>query len=169
MMAQLKWTDADVGSAHWAYLKHNPWRFIRYFRYPIVAVAVSFIVLIQHPDSWQIVGWLIFFDAGAIAYQLFLSKRNTNRRFKNSRLWQGLVTVTIDGRSIRLSGQGFDVERHWADYSEFFESKRVFMFGRAGSKILFLPKSGMNEPQIVELRTLISTYAKGNVALASSR
>jgi hypothetical protein len=169
MMAQLKWTDDDVASAHWAYLKRNPWRFIRYFRYPIVAVAVSIIVLVQYPESWQIVGWLVFFDAGTIAYQLFLSRRNTNRRFKNSRLWQDLVTVTIDDRSIRLSGRGFDAERHWTDYSDFFESKRIFMFGRAGSKILFLPKSGMNESQIVELRTLISTYSKGKVMLASSR
>jgi hypothetical protein len=77
-----------------------------------------------------------------------------------------MVSVTIDGKSVRLSGRGFDVAREWAEFSDIFESKRVFMFGRAGDKILFLPKSGMNESQIVELRTLISAYAKGNVKLA---
>ncbi len=40
------------------------------------------------------------------------------------------------------------------------------MFRASNNKILFLPKSGMNEPQIVELRIFISTYATGKVKLA---
>ena len=167
MMVQLRWTDADVAAAQWAYLKHNPWRFIRYLRYPIVAVVVSGIVLVQYPESWQVVGWLVLFDVGTIAYQFFISRRITIRRFKKSRLWQDIVSVTIDGQSLRLSGRGFEVTREWSEYSDVFESGRVFMFGRGGNKILFLPKSGMNESEIVELRTLVSTYAKGKVKLVS--
>jgi hypothetical protein len=166
MNAQLRWTDADAASAHWAYLQRNVWRFVRHFRYSIVAVAVSAIVLIQYPESWQVVGSIVLFDVGAIAYQLFLFQRNTIHRFKNSRLWKDTVSVTIDGKSIRLTGQAFDNAREWSEFSNIFESKRVFMFGTSGKKVLFLPKSGMNESQITELRTLISTYAKGKVRLA---
>jgi hypothetical protein len=169
MNVQLRWTDSDAASAHWVYLQRNSWRFIRYFRYSIVAVAVSAVVLFQYPNSWQVVGWLVFFDLGAIAYQLFLFQRNTIRRFKNSRLWQGTVSVTIDEKSIQSTGQAFDNVREWSEFSDIFESKRIFMFGTTGKKVLFLPKSGMNESQIAELRTLISTYANGKVRLARTK
>jgi hypothetical protein len=166
MNVQLRWTDADVASAHWAYLRHNPLPFIRYFRYSIVAVVVSGTILIQYPESWKVVGWLIFLDAGTIAYQLFLSRRSTNLRFKNSRLWQDTVSVIIEGNSIRMTGPSFDKTVEWSEFSEIFESKSIFIFGTGRKKILFLPKSGMSESQIEELRTLISTYAKGKVHLA---
>jgi len=166
MNVQLRWSDADVASAHWSYLRHNPWPFIRYFRYSIVAVTVSGIILFQYPESWYVVGWLILFDAGTVAYQLLLSRRSTNQRFKKSRLWQDAVSVTIDEKSIRLTRVGFDKAIEWSEFSDIYESKGIFMFGRTGKKILFLPKSGMNESQIVELRLLISTYAKGKVRLA---
>ena len=130
---------------------HNPWRFIRYFRYPIVAVVVSGIIFFQYPESWQVAGLLILFNAGTIAYQIFLSRRNINRRFRNSRLWQDSVAVTIDGKSIGFSGQAFDVASEWSEFSDIFESKRVFMLSKAGNKILFIPKSGMSVSQLVEL------------------
>lgn len=168
MTVQLKWTDADVTSARWAYLQRNPWRFIWYFRYPIVAIIISFIVIIQYPESWEVVVWLVLFDAATIAYQLLLSKRNADRRFKHSRLWQDLVSVTIDDRAIQFSAGGPAVDRNWADFSDIVEYKRIFMFEKTDSRILFLPKSGMNESQVAEIRTLITTYAKGRVKLISS-
>jgi hypothetical protein len=166
MNIQFQWTDADPASAHWVYLQRNLWRFVRYFRTSIVAVIVSAIVLFQYPESWQVVGWLIFFDLGTIAYQLFLFRRNTILSFKSSRLWKGIVSITIDGKSIRSAGESFDSVREWTEFSDVVESKRFFMFGTASKKFLYLPKSGMNESQTAELRTLIATYAKGNVKIA---
>jgi YcxB-like protein len=133
-----------------------------------VAVVVSAIVLVQYPESWQIVGWLVVFDSATIAYQLILFQRNTVRRFKHSRLWQDTASVFIDGKAIRMTGQTFDKAREWSDFSDIFEFKRVFMFVTAGRRVLFLPKSGMDESQIVELRTLISTYANGKIRLDRS-
>jgi hypothetical protein len=166
MTVPLRWTDADVASAHWAFLKNNPWRLVRYFRYPIVAVIVSGIILIKYPESPQVVGWLALFDAGTIAYELFLFRQVANRRFKDSRWWRDMVSATVDAKAVLLFGRNFDFAREWPEFSEIYETRRVFAFGMVGQKILFLPKSGMDESQTVELRILISTYAKGKVRLA---
>lgn len=169
MILQLSWSDADITSAYWAYLRRNPWRFIRYFRYPIVAIAVSAMIILQYPQSWQIVGGLILFDAGTIAYEILLSHRNVRKRFKNWRFWQDAASATIDGHSLRLKGQTSEQEIAWAQFSDIFESKRLFLLTTARKRILFLPKSGMNEPEIIELRMLIATYARGKVKLLGSR
>jgi hypothetical protein len=168
MIVQLRWADADIASAYWAYLKRNPGRLARYFRYPIVAIVVSGVVLVQYPGSWQLVGWLVLFDVGTIAYQLLISQRNANRRFKNSRLLKDSVSVTIDGRSIRFSGPELEREKQWSEFSDIFESKRLFMFIAVSNKILFIPKSGLSDPQIAELRVLIATYAMGTVRVVNS-
>jgi hypothetical protein len=169
MTLQLSWTDADITSAYWAYMRRNPWLFVRYFRYPIVAIAVSAVIIVQYPQSWQVVGGLLLFDAGTIAYEMLLSHRNVRKRFKNWRFWQDFASATIDGHSLRLKGQTAEQEIAWSRFSDIFESKRLFLLTVARKGILFLPKSGMNDSEIFELRTLIVTYAKGRVKLLDSR
>jgi hypothetical protein len=167
MTIQLHWTESDIASAHWAYLRHSPWRLARQFRRPIVAIAVSTMILFQYPESWQIIGWLILFNTGTIAFDMFFYRRNWNRYFKKTPLWNDLVSATVDGQSIRLEGQTFEVNKDWAEFTNVYESARLFVFGRADNKLLFLPKSGMSESQIRELRAIISTSAKGKVKLES--
>ena len=167
MTIQLRWTESDIASAHWAYLRQSPWRLARQFRRPIVAVAVSSIILFQYPGSWQIVGWLILLDVGTIAFDMFFYRRNWNQYFKKTPLWNDIVSVTIDGQSIRLEGQSFKVNKDWGEFSNVYESARLFVFRRADNKLLFLPKSGMSESQIGELRAIISASAKAKVKLAS--
>ena len=168
MTIQIRWTEADIASAHWAYLRQSPWRLARQFRRPIVAVIVSVIILFQYPESWQTVGWLILFDAGTIAFDMFFYRRNWDRYFKKTPVWNDVVSATIDGQSIRLQGQSFEVIRAWREFSNIYESNRLFVFGRADKKLSFLPKTGMSELQIAELRAIISAHANGKVRLASS-
>jgi hypothetical protein len=168
MTIQLRWTEADIASAHWAYLTQSPWRLARQFRRPIMAIAVSVIILFQFPDSWQIVGWLIVFNAGTITFDLFFYRRNWNRYFKKTAVWNDVVSATLDGQSIKLQGQSFEVTRGWREFSNIYESNRLFVFWRADNKLSFLPKTGMSELQIAELRSMISANANGTVKLASS-
>jgi hypothetical protein len=169
MTIQFRWTDSDIASAHWAYLMQRPWRLARQFRRPIVAVAVSIGILFQYPASWQTVGWLILLDVGTIAFDLFFYRRNWNQYFKKTPLWNDTLSATVDGQSIRLEGQSFKLNKNWEEFSNICESARLFVFGRADNKLLFLPKSGMSESQIAELRAIISASAKGTVKLASPR
>lgn len=169
MILQLSWTDDDITSAYWAYVRRNPWLFIRYFRYPIVAIAVSCVIIIQYPQSWQIVGGLLLFDAGIIAYELLLSRRNERKRFKNWRFWKDAVSATIDGQSLLIKGQTAEQKIAWSQFSDIFESKRLFLLTTVRKRILFLPKSGMSDSEIFELKTLIATYAKGRVKLQGFR
>jgi hypothetical protein len=167
MTLQFSWTDSDIASAHWAYLMQHPWRLARQFRRPLVAGAVSIVILFQYPASWQIVGWLILLDVGAIAFDLFFYRRNWNKYFKKTPLWNDILSATVDGQSIRLEGQSFKVNKNWEEFSSIYESARLFVSGRVDNKLLFLPKSGMSESQIAELRAIISASAKGTVKLAS--
>jgi hypothetical protein len=168
MTIKLRWTESDIASAHWAYLRHSPWRLARQFRRPIVAIAVSTVILFQYPESWQIIGWLILFNAGTITFDMFFYRRNWNRYFKKTPLWNDIVSATFDGQSVRLVGQSFKVNKDWGEFPNIYESTRLFIFGRGDNKLLFLPKSGMSEAQIGELRAIISASAKGEVNLASS-
>jgi hypothetical protein len=168
MTIRFRWTDSDIASAHWAYLMQRPWRLARQFRRPIVAVAVSIVILFQYPASWQTVGWLILLDVGTIAFDLFFYRRNWNQYFKKTPLWNDALSATVDGQSIRLEGQTFKVDKDWGEFTNVYESARLFVFGRADNKLLFLPKSGISESQIRELRAIISTSAKGKVKLSSS-
>jgi hypothetical protein len=167
MTIQLRWTESDIASAHWAYLRYSPWRLARQFRRPIVAVAVSIIILFQYPESWRIVGWLILLDVGAIAFDMFFYRRTWNQYFKKTPLWNDIVSATVDGQSIRLEAQSFKIAKDWGEFANIYESTRLFVFGRSDNKLLFLPKSGISESQIVELRTIISASAKGTVNLGS--
>ena len=168
MTIQLLWTEADIASAHWAYLRHSPSRLARQFRYPIVAVAVSAIILFQYPESWQIVGWIILFDAGTIAFDLFFYRRNWRQYFKKTPLWNDVLSAIVDEQSIRLQGQSIKVSRDWGEFSNIYESSRLFVLGRPENKFSFLPKTGMSDSQIAELRAIISANAKCTVKLASS-
>jgi hypothetical protein len=169
MILQLSWSDGEITSAYWAYVRRNPWLLIRYFRYPIVAIAVSAVIIVQYPQSWQVVGGLLLFDAGTIAYEMLLSHRNMRKRFKNWRSWQDFASATIDGHSLRLKGQTSEQEIAWSRFSDIFESKRLFLLTAGRKRILFLPKSGMSDSEIFELRTLIATCARGKVKLLGSR
>lgn len=164
----LRWDKADATSAFWTYLRHNPWRFARYFRYPIVAIIVSCIVIAEYPESWQVAGGLALFDIATITYQIFIFQHNANQRFRNSRLMQDTISIAIDGKSIRLLGQTVEREKQWDEFSAVLESNRLFLFVDRGNKVLYVPKSGLAGAQLPELRTLISTHAKGKVRLASS-
>jgi hypothetical protein len=99
---------------------------------------------------------------------MFFYRRNWNRYFKKTPLWNDIVSATVDGQSIRLVGQSFKVNKDWGEFPNIYESTRLFIFGRGDNKLLFLPKSGMSESQIGELRAIISASAKGEVNLASS-
>jgi hypothetical protein len=168
MTIQLRWTEADIASAHWAYLSDKPWRLARQFRRPIVAMIVSAIVLIQYPESWQLIGWIILLNAGAIAFDMFFYRRNWNQYFKKTPLWNDVLSVIADGQMIRFQGTSVDVARNWREFSNIHESSRLFVFARTDNKFSFLPKTGMSESQIAELRTIISANAKCKVKLTSS-
>jgi len=164
----LRWESADATSAFWAYLRHKPGPLIRYFRSSIVAVVVSGIVVVQYPESWQTVGGLVLFDAALVAYQILVSKRNANQRFKNSQTMQNVSLIAIDGNSIRLSGQNVRREMQWEEFPAILESRRVFLFVGRRNRVLYIPKSGLAELQVIEVRSLISANARGKVQLASA-
>jgi hypothetical protein len=161
---QFHWTEPDYLSANWAYLKRNWWSFVYGFRLPIGIATASVVVILQNPNSWRDIVGILAVGIGLIAYILITYRWSWRRKFQS--FGQGLISATVDGESIRLRGARNVVTMQWLEITDIYESNRVFLFGRSKSRLLFLPKAAMNQPQINELRDLISANAKGKVRLA---
>lgn len=158
-------TEPDYLSANWAYTKRHWWSLVYGYRLPIGIAAASVAVILQYPESWRTIVWTLAVGIGLITYILITHRWNWRRQFQS--FGQGLISATVDGESITLRGARYGTNMQWREITDIYESNRVFLFGRTKSRLLFLPKAAMSEPQVNELLGLISTNAKGKVRLAS--
>ena len=161
---QFHFKEADYASANWAYIKRHWWRFVYAYRLPIGLTGASIAVILQYPNTWREIVWILAIGVGLIIYILITYRWYWYRQSQG--FGQRLISATVDGESIRLRGARNEIVRQWREVTDIYESNRVFVFGSANSKILFLPKVAMSQPQINELHALISANAKGRVRLA---
>jgi hypothetical protein len=161
---QFHWAEPDYVSANWAYIKRHWWSYVYSYRVPIGIAAASVAVILQYPESSSSIVWILAVGIGLIAY-ILLTYRWTWRR-QSQQFGQGLISATVDGESIRLSGARYRIVKQWREISDIYESNRVFVFGSGKTKLLFLPKAAMSAAQVNELRDLISANATGKVKLA---
>jgi hypothetical protein len=160
--------EADYVSANWAYFRHHWLRFLYGYRLPIGISGAAIAVMLVHPERSQDAAWILSIGIGLIAYILIAHRWTSHRQFQRSPFRQRLVSATINGDSVRLSVENHEVVKTWSELTDIYESHRLFLFGTAKGKILFLPKASMSEPQIKELRSLISAKAMGKVKLTSA-
>ncbi len=153
---QFHCTEAEYLSAHWAYLRHHPWKTFLHLRYPIVVVVASALVLFQYPNKWQRVGPLALLGSGILAFALLVHRRNWRQKFKDSPFGQDIVSASFNDQSVGFRLKGRDVVKGWEEILDIYESRLVFVFGWGKNGMVLLPKSGMSQSQIDELRTLFS-------------
>jgi hypothetical protein len=123
-------------------------------------------MFVQHPDKWFNFLLLLSMLAVLVAISLLIQRWRWHRQFAKTPMFHDSVTANIDNQSLRLKGQTFESSQYWGQFSDVYESSRVFVFGTADNRFVFLPKSGMNPSQIAEMRTLINANAKGKVKLS---
>lgn len=78
------------------------------------------------------------------------------------------VSVTVDGQGIKLKGQSFEAVDYWGTISEIHETNKVFMFFSPSNAFIFFPKREMAVLEVIEVRSVIASNAKGKVRLATS-
>jgi len=157
---QFRCTEAEYMAAHWAYFQHHPWRVFVQFRFPVVVVFVSAIVFFEYPNQWKRLGLVTLPATALLVFALFIYRRNWHRRFTKSPFGQDIVSATFNEQSVGFRLSGREVLKLWEEVRDTYESRRVFIFEWAKSGFVFLPKSGMTQSQIDELRSLISAHKK---------
>jgi hypothetical protein len=81
---------------------------------------------------------------------------------------QSPVLASVDEHGIKLKAQGFEVADGWEAISKVHETASLFVFFKPGNGFIFIPKREMNDSQFGELRSVITSYARGKIKLAPS-
>jgi hypothetical protein len=163
MEFQFKLSEDDYVSAHLSYLKRYPWRFLWWFRYPVAVAGAAILLALQRPDSRHIAAWLFLIAAGTSAYIVLAFRWDRRQEFRRTLLGQRLISATINGESVSWRGEKSEITANWKDIMHVYESHRGFMFRTAKRKNFFLPKAAMSRLQVEELRSFVSSNAKGKV------
>lgn len=164
MTVQFRWAEADYASAGWAWYKHHPWKLALGFWYSILILVVVGIAAFENPQSWRIE---LSVSVGIVGFAVLVQRYRWHRYFAKTPLFHDDVSAAIDGQSIKLSGKTFQAIHQWGGFSDVYETGRVFVLEKTTSAFVFLPKAGMGQSQIHELRSVISANAKCKVKFAS--
>lgn len=167
MTIEFRYVEADYVSAHLGYIRRHPWRFFLLLRVPIIMILSTAIVLVEYPDSWKNVGRVLLIGLGLIAFVLLVYYWKWHRLFKRTPFWHQLVGANIDTESVRIRVQGREATTKWDAFSDIYESGRVFVFVTSNSKFILLPKSGLSQNQIEELRNLLASNANTKVRMTA--
>jgi hypothetical protein len=157
---QFRCTEAEYMSAHWTYFQHHPWQVFIQFRFPVVVVFVSAIAFFEYPNQWQRLGLVTLLAAAMLVFALLIYRRNWHQRFTKSAFGWDIVSATFNQQSVGFRLDGREVLKPWREIRDIYESRRVFVFEWAKSGLVFLPKSGMTQSHLDELRSLISAHKR---------
>lgn len=168
MTTDLQYTAPDYVSAQTAWLIQHPFTLIRGFWYPFVIFVAMVILVAYHPERWRNAAIGGLFAVGLTAFSLLITRWRWHRQFNKTPWMQNRVSVTVDGQGIKLKGQSFEAVDYWGTISAIRETDKVFMFLSPNNAFIFFPKQGMPAFQVSEIRSVISSNAKGKVKLAAS-
>jgi len=166
MTLQFRWSEADYVSARWALLKSHPARLALAFWYPAAMLIAIGIGAVENPSAWRFQLVLVLISVGFTALLMLLRRWIWRQEYKKTPFWREEVWAVIDGQSIKLQGETFGVTYNWGELSRVYDSVRVFVF-EEGKTFVFLPKEAMNQSQLDELRSLITSSVKCKVDLTS--
>lgn len=157
--AQFRSTEADYVSAQWARIKRHPLRLVASFRYAVsVCVIVSLAAIAN--AKWHFLLVLLEICFGLAIFGLLVQRWVWHRSFRKTPLSRQDVLVEIDRQSVRLRGPAFEATYPWGEFADVYETPRGFLFERADSTFVFLPKTSIEESQVGELRSFMAATKK---------
>lgn len=166
MTAQFPWTETDYVSAQWARIKRHPVKLVAGLRYVISVFLIVVLAAIANA-KWHALLVVCLIFVGMVLFALLIQRWRWHRSFRKTAFFRDEVTAAIDRHSVRFRGRATENACDWEGFREIYESSRVFLFERADSTFLFLPKKRMNQSQTDDLRKLIEANAKRKRRLSS--
>jgi hypothetical protein len=166
MDVQFHLKEADFVSAHWVHVKRHWWRFLSRHRWAAEIALAALAVVVLHPETRRVSAWILLGGVALVAAIVIRYRWSWHRQFQKR--GERAISASVSEESITVRGGTQDVVRRWSEVAYVDESDRIFLFGAAKGRVLFLPKSALSQAQIVELRLLISSNAKGKAKLMSA-
>ncbi len=168
MTADFQSTESDYISAHTAWLKRHPFSMLRSFWYPIAILVLMGMAAADAGADRKaaVIGVLI-----AVVYiivSLLVIRWRWHRTFIKTAWMQQPASLTLDEQGVKLKGLNFENREDWKGIKTICETPGLFLFFMPDKRFYFLPKRGMSEMQIAEIRSIVSMNAQGSAKLAAA-
>ena len=158
MEFSLNVSQAEYSAIHWQPVRSKPWSFLIRSWFSLLLIIGGVDELVTEPREWQSAMAVIAVAIGLILLRLWMIRARFHKMYRHA-YGNGEVRIVVDASGLTVRSGQSTTTTNWTAYKRVEEYPRFFLLVRNDKKAsLGIPKSGLSESQVEQLRGLLHSY-----------